>query len=109
MGAPLLVVGDVLVARQRATPEGVELVAQRSDAGFVQPVDTACSLGPAGDETGVLQHLEVLGHCGPAQWQRGGQFTDGLGSLGEAQDNGPARSVPERSKALVYFVSHHER
>lgn len=101
--------GNVLVAGQGPIPEGVELVAQRGDAGFVQPVDATCSLGAVGYEAGVLQHLEVLGNRRAAQWQRGGQLTDGLWSLSEAQDNGPSRSIPERSEASVDFVSRHER
>ncbi len=101
--------GGVLVAGQGPVPEGVELVAQCGDAGFVQSVDAAGSLGSVGDETGVFQHFEVLGHGGPAQWQCGGQLADGLWTLSKAQDNGPSRSVPERSEDSVDFVSRHER
>ena len=62
-----------------------------------------------GDEAGVLEDLEVLGHCRPAQGQRRRQLADGLGPLGKAQDDGPAAAVSERTEPLVDFVRHHER
>ena len=100
---------DVLVAGQRTVPEGVELVAQRGHADRVEPVDPAGADGALGDQAGVLEHLQVLGHRRPADRQLLGELADGPRPLGQARDDRAPGGIPQRVPAVPSLVSGHER
>ena len=89
----LVRIDDVRVAGQGATPEGVELVAQRGDGGGVEAVDPAGAGRSFADEAGLFQHLEVLGDGRAADRQLGGEFPDRLGTVGKLLDDGQPGGV----------------
>ena len=67
---------EILVAAQRSIPKGVELVAQGKNCGFVEVVDAARAIRLLGDQSGVLQYLEMLGHRRAAHREGRGELAD---------------------------------
>src|SRR5436190_23007952 len=68
---------------QRLWPELVEIRAELGDRLGLDPVDASSADAALGDETGVLQHLEVLGDRGPADRKLTGQVTNRPGPVAE--------------------------
>src|SRR5438445_12849970 len=66
-----------LQCRECGAPEVVEVVAVLSEAVGSGAVVTARSVSPLGDETGVLEHAEMLRHGGPADLPLLGQLRHG--------------------------------
>ena len=75
--------------------------------GLVEAVDPARARRMLGDQTCVLQHLQVLGHGRSADGQMGGQLAHGLGPFAQAQDDRSPGAVPERRPHHVLWVSCH--
>ena len=63
--------------------------------------------GVFGHEAAFLEHLEVLGDGRAAHRELVGQLADGAGALGEAFEDGSARSVAERAPRVDVSVSGH--
>src|SRR5271166_5421734 len=72
-----------------------------------QPAWAPLCLTAAGDQAGVLQHLEVLGDRGEAHVERFGQFGDrGLAGGQPCQDR-PARRVREGRECATEAIRRH--
>lgn len=97
----------MLIAAQRPIPEGVELVAQGYDSGFVEAVDPTRALRLLSYKTCVLQYLQVLGHRGSAHWQVSGKLAHWLRPFAQAQDDRSPCPVGQRRPPLSFLVSNH--
>jgi hypothetical protein len=90
---------------KRVTPESVEIPAHTFDAGGVQLVDAPISNLPIEDQTGVLQHAQMLGYSRPAHGKARGDFVDSGGTLGQTLKNCQAGRISQRGERLT-LVSH---
>jgi hypothetical protein len=100
-------VDDVAVTDKCPLPEGVQLVSQRRDGNWIQPVDPS---GPGRrfvDQAGVLEDLQMLGDRGPGDRQSGGELSNGHRLVGEACDDGAPRAIGQRAPSITISVSIH--
>jgi hypothetical protein len=74
-------------------PEPVEIGAQRFQAGRVHCVDATSSFGAVGDQTRMLEHPQVLGHGGTANWKVASQLTHGAWPGHEALEDGATGAI----------------
>src|SRR5882672_5520898 len=89
-----------LECRQGLVPEPVEVCAQRADPVRIELVDAAGADLHVAHETGVLEHLQMLGDGRPAHRQLGRQLTDRTGSLAKALEDRPPRGIAERRESV---------
>src|SRR5664280_1485749 len=85
---------------QGGVPEPVEIVAKAGDPVGVQPVDPTVPVLPAGDQAGLLQHLEVLGDRRPGHRKALRQLADGRWAVEELLEDGPPGRVAQRSECI---------
>jgi hypothetical protein len=87
-------------------PEPLKISAQRFKARRIHRVHTASSFRAVGDKTGVLEHAQVLGNGGAADWEVASQLAHGAWTFDEALEDGAtsavAQGVPRRNS-----VSYH--
>ena len=88
-------------------PEAVEVGAKRLDAGRIQFVEAAISVGPIHDEMGVLQDSQVLRDGRSADGETSRQFTNRLRSLKEPLQNGSPGRIAQRVQLTSMMVSNH--
>jgi hypothetical protein len=69
-------------------------------------IQAAGAVGAVDHQAGVLEHLQVLGHCGAADRQLTRQLADRERTAREALEDRPARRVAEGGQA-VGSVSRH--
>ena len=85
---------------QRARWRSIQSAASLEHVGLErEPVRPA--LDHAGDDAGLLQHLQVLGDRGLGHPEAGGGFADGRRAGGEAFDDAAADRVRERPERIV--------
>src|SRR3989442_1245116 len=93
-----------LECRECVAPEVVEVVAELAEAVGIDAVETSRSVSPFGDETGLLEHAEMLRHGGPAHRQLLGQLRHGQRTSAESFEHSPSGRIPECVKRI--YVSH---
>src|SRR5438128_3696025 len=96
-----------LECRECVAPEVVEVVAELAEAVGIDAVETSRSVSPLGDETGLLEHTEMLRHGGPAHRQLPRQRRHPQRTSTEALEHSPPRRIPESVKRI--YVSHNLR
>jgi hypothetical protein len=99
--------GGALVRDERAIPEPIEVVPQRVDAGGIELIEAAVSLGPIDDEVRVFQNPEMLRDGGPADREIAGEFADWLRAIHQALENRPPGGIAQRIKLPGMLVSNH--
>jgi hypothetical protein len=97
-----------LEAGQGLVPEVVEIRAQIAQAVGIEPIDAAGADRLVDDQPGILQHLQVLGDRGPADWQVARQLTDRPWTIGQPFEDGSPRGVAQ-GRQRIRLVSCHER
>jgi hypothetical protein len=81
-----------LVGRKRPCPEPIEIVTELAQPGRINLIDPPSTGRPIGHEARVLQHLEVLGHGGPADRELPSELPDRPWTLREElEDRTPHR------------------
>ncbi len=96
-------------ASARLSPEPIEVVAERIDAGRVQLVDSPITLGTIDDQMRVLQDPQVLRNRGTADRKAARELAHRLRSLEQAFENRPPGRIAQRIQLLTMFVSNHLR
>jgi hypothetical protein len=97
---------DGLERGERVIPEPVEISAQRFQAGRVDRVYATSSFRTVGDQTRILEHPQVLGDRGAADWKVVSQLAHGVWSDDEALEDGATGAIAQ-SVPRVSFVSNH--
>jgi hypothetical protein len=86
--------GDLKVA-EGLGPHVIEVGAETGYALRIELVESARSGVDVEDETGVLEHLEVLGNGRPADGEGTRELVDGEGAGGEPLEDGHAGGVAQ--------------
>src|SRR5262245_61567 len=73
----------------------------------LQPARTPLRLAAAGDQSGALEHLQVLRDRRHAHVERLGELGDGRLARREPRENGAARRVRERRKRRAELIECH--
>ncbi len=87
-------------------PKSVEISAQRFQAGRVDSVDATSPFRAVGDQTRMLQHPQVLGDGGTADWKVASQLAHRAWAGHEALEDGATGAIAQ-GVPRVYFVSYH--
>lgn len=82
-------------------PETVEVGPHVGRPARIEAVEPPRTLRVIADETGLLQDLEVLRHCGPADRQPPRELPHGHGAVGQQRDDVAAPSVTQRIELLL--------
>jgi hypothetical protein len=98
---------DIRISGERSSPVRIELVSQCGHSDRVQPVDPASSDGAFGDQTGVLEDLQVLRNGGSGDRQFGGEFPDRHRVIRQACDDRAPRAIRQRTPTITISVSVH--
>ena len=97
---------DRLVGRERLGPEAVEFGPKHCQPIRVDLVDALLAGSFVDDETGVLQHLQMLRDRRPADGQLTGQLADRAGVLDQPLENRPPGRISQ-CRPAIRRVSHH--
>jgi hypothetical protein len=97
---------DGLESGERVSPESVEISAQRFQAGRVYRVYATSSFRAVGDQTCILEHPEVLGDRGAADWKVISQLAHGVWADYEALEDSATGAIAQ-GVPRVSFVSNH--
>ena len=97
-----------LEARQGLVPEVVEIPLQRTESIRVHLVDAAGTGPMVGDQSGVLQHLQMLRDGRTADGQLVRELTNRARTLGQALEDRPPGGIAEGGPT-IRLVSLHER
>jgi hypothetical protein len=87
-------------------PEPVEISVQRFQTGRIHRVDATSAFRAVGDQTCILEHPQVLGDRGAADWKVVSQLAHGAWADDEALENGTTGAIAQ-GIPRVYFVSYH--
>src|SRR3954468_14856836 len=96
----------VLERLQGSVPEPVEVGAQGADAVRVQLVEPAGAVLAVGNETRLLQHLQVLGDSGPGDRQLVGDLPHRPWTLSQELEDGPPGRVAQCGHAILLVSLH---
>jgi hypothetical protein len=97
---------DGLESGERVSPESVEISAQCFQAGRVYRVYATSSFRPVGNQTCMLEHPQVLGDRGAADWKVVSQLAHGVWADHEALEDSATGAIAQ-SVPRVGFVSYH--
>jgi hypothetical protein len=95
-----------LERRQGASPELIEIGAQRQEAVGVQLVDSPRAHGLVHDELRILKDPKVLRYRRPTHRERAGELADRKRAVEEPGDDRTSRWVPQRIELAIKVSIH---